>query len=293
MRIVVTGGAGYLGSHTVQFLADAGHTVVSVDTAPARHPKVEWHVTDLRRREAAYEFLRGADALVHLANHSNANKADAQTVLTENTAMNMNVFQAARELGVRRVVFSSSIQAISGGPVGAVGPGNDYLPPGRRQIHPLPLDGASPTRAGNAYGQSKIIGEQLLAYHVEQSAGALEGVSVRFPFIARNPAKMRRWFSPDNGYSTAECYTWVWIDDAARLLRACVETERLPGHRVYLPSGPIPPDWPDVETLARTYFPDAPRRNPGEPLSSFVDISAITRDLGWQPTCWSAFTAES
>lgn len=290
MRIVVTGGAGFLGSRTVHFLAEAGHEIVCVDATASRHPKAEWRVADLRRRESPYDCLRGADAVIHLANHSNATKADAQTVLTENTAMNVNVFQAAAELGVRRVVFSSSIQAMSGGPVS---PGNDYPRPGRREIPPLPLAGDAPPRAGNAYGQSKIFGEQLLAYHVRKSAGGLEGVSVRFPFISRDPARMRRWFTADSEFASSEYYTWIWIDDAARLLQACVETEPLPGYRTYFPVGLLPPGWPDAETLARTTLSEAPRRNPDGTLETIVDISEITRDLGWRPTPWSAFELEA
>jgi nucleoside-diphosphate-sugar epimerase len=286
MRIVVTGGSGFLGSRTIHFLAAAGHEVLCMDTAPAREPGVEWRVCDLRRREFAYEGLRGADVVIHLANHSNAQKTDAQTVLSENVAMNANVFQAASELGVRRVIFSSSVQAISGGPLM---PGSEYPPPEKRKIGALPYAGDSPARAGNAYGQSKIFGEELLAYHVERREGALEGVSVRFPFISRDPRRLRRWFKPDIEHHAAELFSWLWIDDAARLLQACVDAKELPGHRIYFPAGPLPPDWPDAESLAQTYFARAPRRRPGEALRSLIDITAVTAELGWSPTPWSAF----
>jgi nucleoside-diphosphate-sugar epimerase len=286
MRIVVTGGSGLLGSRTVPALVAAGHSVVCVDTAPSREPGVEWHVADLRRRETPYAFLRDAEVVIHLANHSNASKADPQTVLGENVAMNVNVFQAAAELGVRRVIFSSSIQAVSGGPIF---PEQEYLPPGQRKFAPLPYDGDTPASAGNTYGQSKIIGENLLAYYVEQSRGAMEGVTLRLPFIARNPRRVLKWLKPDHPYAASELFSWLWIEDAARLIRACVETPRLKGCRTYFPSGALLPDWPDAETLAQTYLADAPRRRPGERLEALIDISAITHDLGWTPTPWSEF----
>ncbi len=289
MRIVVTGGSGLLGSHTVPALVAAGHSVVSVDTTPSRASGVEWHVADLRRRETPYTFLRGADVLVHLANHSNASKGDAQTVLSENVAMNVNVFQAALELGVRRVIFSSSVQAVSDGPVY---PRQEYPAVHERRLAPLPYDGESRARAGNTYGQSKIIGENLLAYYVEQSRGAMEGVSLRLPLLAREPSRMRKWFTPQHPYAISELFSWLWLEDAARLIQACAEAKSLPGCRTYFPTGPLPPDWPDAETLASTYLADAPRRRPGEKLECVIDISAITRDLGWTPTPWSAIADE-
>lgn len=285
MRIVVTGGSGFLGARTVSILAAAGHEVVSVDATPSAEPGVEWHVADLRRRESPYTFLRGAEIVVHLANHSNARKADAQTVLAENTAMNVNVFQAAAELGVRRLIFASSIQAMSGGPLV---PGDAYPAAPARRLPALPVDGTTPARAGNTYGQSKIFGELLLARHAEFDG--LETVAIRFPFISRDPRRMLNWFKADNPYGAAEFYGWLWVDDAARLLLACASATSLPGFRVYHPAGPLPPAWPDAETLAQTYLADAPRRDPGSRLAHLVDISALSRELGWTPTGWEHFT---
>lgn len=285
MRIVVTGGSGFLGTRTVTLLAAAGHQVVSVDATPSREPGVEWHVADLRRRETPYAFLRGADVVIHLANHNNARKGDAQTVLAENTAMNTNVFQAAVELGVRRLVFASSVQAMSGGPVM---PDLDYPAPSARRLPALPVDGSTPARAGNAYGQSKIFGELLLARHAELDGA--EAIAIRFPFISRNPARMRQWFVPDNTFNACELFGWLWVDDAARLLLACATAESLPGFRIYHPSGPLPPDWPDAETMARTHLVDAPRHRPDDKLEALIDISAITRDLGWTPSGWENFS---
>lgn len=282
MRIVVTGGSGFLGSRTVAAFAAAGHHVVSVDTTPPSEQTIDWRVADLRRREAPYEFLRGAEVLVHLANHSNARKADAQTVLAENTAMNVNVFQAASELGVRRVLFASSIQAMSDGPRP---PSEAYPPPGLRQLPALPADGRTPARAGNAYGQSKIFGELLLA-DLSRLAG-LETVAIRFPYITPDPRRDLRWRKPDSPHSGAEFHAWLWLEDAARLLIAAAEAPALPGFRIYLPTGPLPPDWPDAETLALTHLPDAPRREPGARLAALIDLSALEHDLAWSPTPWA------
>jgi UDP-glucose 4-epimerase len=281
MRIVVTGGSGYLGAHTVSVLARSGHQVVSLDTTPCPHREVEWHVVDLRRREAPYPYLRDTDIVLHLANHNTARKADAQTVLTENVAMNAHVFEASAELGVRRLVFASSIQAMSGGPLM---PGEQYAPYAPENFPTLPIDGDTPGRAGNVYGLSKVFGEQ----HLAQLAGrrVRECIAVRFPFLAMAPARLRQW-RPEHPHAIAEAYAWLWIEDATRLLLALCTAEALPGYRVYHPAGPLLPDWPEVETLAQRFMPGAARRNTGQKLTSFFDLKPLERELGWRPTPWS------
>lgn len=279
MRIVVTGGSGRLGQPTVSRLLASGHSVLSVDSLPSPVPGAEWFIADLRRRESAYEFLKNAEVVIHLGNHSNAERADAQTVLTENTAMNINVCQAAAELGVRRIVFSSSVQAVSGGPVL---PQSDYPAPPVRRLPALPVDGSTPTRAGNAYGLSKIFGEQLVAHHVAHHGG--EGVAIRFPYLVPTAyPRNQPYFRPEREFLQSELYGWLWLPDAVRLLERCA-TAALPGFRIYHPTSPLPADWPDAETLARTHLADAPRRHPDRPLETLVDLSALARDLNWQPT---------
>jgi nucleoside-diphosphate-sugar epimerase len=279
MRIVVTGGSGRLGIPTVSRLLAAGHSLLSVDSVPCPVPGVDWSVVDLRHREPAYLFLRDAEVVIHLGNHNNAKRADHQTLLAENTAMNVNVCQAASELGVRRIVFASSIQAVSGGPIL---PLHQYPARPARRLPALPVDGTTPPRAGNAYGLSKIFGEQLVAHHAQHHGG--EGIAIRFPYLAPDANfPHRASIRPENKTLQAELYGWLWIEDAARLLERCA-TMPLPGFRIYHPVGPLPADWPDAETLARTHLADAPRRQPEHPLKTIVDISALARDLDWHPT---------
>ncbi len=278
MRIVITGGTGFLGTHTAALVVASGHEVVVVDSKPAEIPGAKFVQANLLDREAARAFLLGADAVVHLGNHNNARCADARTVLTENTAMNANVFYAAIEHGIRHVVFASSIQAMSGGPPM---PDLRYLRPPARRMPALPVDGDTPAHAGNAYGLSKIFGEQLLAQLAHQHE--LQAIAVRFPWLAAPTQNVS--LSLEHAlvhYREVELFCWLRVEAAARLLLACV-TSPLPGFRVYQPTEPLPPDWPDAETLARDFLADAPRRHPGQPLTCLVDISRITLETGWTP----------
>ncbi len=118
MRVMVTGGSGFIGSHVVDKLLDAGHEVRLFDLAPSpyRSPEeVDFHagcVTDLDALSAAAE---GCEAIVHLAavadvNDVIADPAKAQEVNSEGT---LKVLEAGRRAGVRRVVYGSTIWAYS------------------------------------------------------------------------------------------------------------------------------------------------------------------------------------
>ncbi|MFH1497722.1 MAG: NAD(P)-dependent oxidoreductase [Verrucomicrobiota bacterium] len=266
MRIVVTGGSGFIGQHIVANLVAGGHDVVSADRSLGRQAGAKSAVVDLRVRESAYPLFEGADSIVHLANHPNAGRADAQTVLAENLTINTNVCQAAAELGVRRIVFASSIQAMA-----------DSLSAG-----PLPADGDTPARPDNVYGLSKILTEHMLAHYVRLHG--LSAVAVRFPWVAGRKRHLEYLNNTAefHGRHTRELGAWLWIEDAASLVAAILATD-LPGFRVYLPSAALPTSFGPVDELARRLYPDAPQKRPDEPLTALIDTGQITRETGWKP----------
>src|SRR5438034_1203665 len=116
-------------------------------------------VADIRIREPCYPLVDGVNAVVHLANYPNASAGVAQDVFNENCAMNMNIFQAAVEAGVKKIIFASSIQAITG-----VRPSRDAGAQKPSDLPYLPLDGDVPPNPGNPYAASKVAGEMLLKY---------------------------------------------------------------------------------------------------------------------------------
>ncbi len=110
MRVLVTGGAGFIGSHVADLLADAGHDVVVLDASVSqeRHHAV---VGDVRDRDVVSEVLRGVDAVCHQAamvGHG-LDPSDAPLYAGHNdygTAVLLAEMYAA---GVRRLVLASSM----------------------------------------------------------------------------------------------------------------------------------------------------------------------------------------
>lgn len=275
MHILVTGGNGFIGRVLVHHLLEAGHQVRVIDRTYSTIPGAEMHVIDLCRPEPVYEALKEIEAVVHFGNHSNQGRGTAQTVLGENSLMNTNVFQAMADMEISRVIYASSVQAVTGWP----GPGFRDMP---HPPHPLPIDGDTPPFPGNVYGLSKVLGEEMLRYY--SRVHGFSATVLRLPLII--PGLLPQWREhltmADPG-RRHEFSGWLWVEDVARLV-AAIFSRNLPGFRIYHPSGPSPDKTSSPEELARTHLPDAPRRNPGRPLTSLIDISRITEETGWVPT---------
>ena len=151
MRILVTGGSGYIGSHTVQALLDAGHRPVVLDLRELpeglRDHGVDVVIGDIRDPAAVGTALRHGpiEAVIHLAAEKSvaASMADPDRFFDVNVGGTETVLRGAVEAGVRAVVFSSSCAV--------------YGTPDR-----LPIDEDSPLRPENPYGESKRRAEALL-----------------------------------------------------------------------------------------------------------------------------------
>jgi len=168
--VLVTGGAGFIGSHVVPLLLERGHHVRILDNmSRGDRPKTAgWTATgqvdliekDVRYGGAVHDAMRGCDAVVHLAAVSvNKSLADPYESIDINLVGGNNVFAAAADLGVRRVVFASSA-SVYGDP------------------ETLPMTEDGPVNPLTPYCISKLTGEQLLAFHARRSA--MTWIALRF-----------------------------------------------------------------------------------------------------------------
>jgi nucleoside-diphosphate-sugar epimerase len=157
MKLLVTGGAGYIGSHTVVELLAGGHDVVIVDNLCNSKASVIDRVAviagrrpafvhaDIRDGKALRAALAGCQAVIHFAGLKAVGESVAKPIeyYDNNVAGSVNLFEAMRDTSVKTLVFSSSA-TVYGDP------------------HAVPIREDFPLSATNPYGRSKLMIEEML-----------------------------------------------------------------------------------------------------------------------------------
>ena len=175
MRVLVTGAAGFIGSHVVDRLLSADHSVVGFDnlsTGQRRflesafaHPHFTFHEADLLDRKNLAQAMEGAELVVHFAANADVRfgTEHPRKDLEQNTIATWNVLEAMREQGCKRIVFSST--------------GSVY---GEPDIFPTPETCPFPVQT-SLYGASKLAAEGLIQAYCE--GFGLQGYIFRFVSI--------------------------------------------------------------------------------------------------------------
>lgn len=180
-KVVVTGGAGFIGSHLVHALAEEGYDVHAVDTLVGGfkrklHPRAKLHKIDIRDFEELRDIFNGARYVFHLAalprvQYSIENPAETNEV---NIGGTLNVLRAAQEAEVKRVVYAASSSAYG-------------------DQKTLPLHEELPANPKSPYGLQKYVGE--LYCRVFSEVHGLPTVSLRY-FNVYGPG-----FDPEGEYA--------------------------------------------------------------------------------------------
>jgi UDP-glucose 4-epimerase len=119
MKVLVTGGAGFVGSHVVDSVIEAGHEPRIFDLIPSpwHHPdEFDTFIGDLTDPQAVAHAARGCDAIAHLAAIADVGQVAADPLYAErvNSGGTANVLEAARLEGVGRVIYASTIWVYDG-----------------------------------------------------------------------------------------------------------------------------------------------------------------------------------
>ncbi|GII34565.1 NAD-dependent epimerase/dehydratase family protein [Planotetraspora mira] len=285
MRVLVTGGAGFIGSNLVDRLVRDGHEVTVLDDLSSggnRNPEARLHVMDVRDPAIGpvIEGLR-PEVVCHLAAQISVRRSVADPALDArlNVEGTVNVLEAARRAGTRKVVYASSVAVY-----------------GRPRVIPVPADAATDPRS--PYAASKLSGEIYLSayrglhgleyttlvlsnvYGPRQSPEGEAGVVSIFTDALLSG---RRTVVYGDGSQTRD---YVFVDDVVDgFARACGPEGN--GRRFNLGTGVQTTDR-RLHTLvaAAAGAPDEPAFEPprlGDLPAMAVDPAPAFEGLGWRP----------
>ncbi|HZS94336.1 MAG TPA: NAD-dependent epimerase/dehydratase family protein, partial [Chloroflexota bacterium] len=165
MRVLVTGGAGYIGSFTTRALREAGHDVLVFDNLSYGHreaidaPLIVGDLADSAALDAA--LAPGCDAIVHFAAFIEAGESmiDASPFFQNNVANSINLLNAAARHDVQNLVFSSTAAVY----------GDDVV---------LPIKEIAETVPANVYGETKLLVERMLPWY--ERVHGIRSVALRY-----------------------------------------------------------------------------------------------------------------
>jgi nucleoside-diphosphate-sugar epimerase len=275
-KVVVTGGSGKAGRACVRDLLAHGYSVVNVDRAdPREHlcPSIRADLTDFGQALDALSTVdageHGVHAIVHLAAipaprwHTNA------VTFRNNTLGDYNVFESARRLGIRNVVWASS-ETVLGLPF-------DPTPPPY-----VPVDEEYAGRPESAYSLSKLLSEEMARQFCRWEPQT-KIIGLRFSNIME-PADYARFASFESNPASRKWNLWGYIDarDAAQAIRLSIEAP-LKGADVFVIANADTVMARPNEQLLKEFFPNVPVKKQVGANETLLSIDKARRVLGFEP----------
>jgi nucleoside-diphosphate-sugar epimerase len=267
-RICVTGANGQAGRAVVRELLEHGYDVAATDIAGTRDNGVlRAELTDYGQ---ALEALRGAEAVVHLANIPAPGLSTPAVTFNANITMNFNIFQAASSLGLSRVVWASS-ETTLGLPF-------DVPPryaPVDEDHYPVPT---------TTYALSKVASETIAAHFAQWSG--IPFVALRFSNIMA-PADYQRFPSVWPDPFARKWNLWGYIDerDAATACRLALDapSEAVAGSPSFIiAASDTVMNRPSAALLAEVFGDVKLTRDVGE-FGTLLAIDRARQVLGFEP----------
>jgi UDP-glucose 4-epimerase len=287
-RVLVTGGAGFVGATLVRRLVESGNTVRVLDNYSTGDPDqlagvdAELIEGDIRDDAALDAALTGVQALIHLAAAGSVvmSVEDPATNFDVNVVGTFRVLDAARRAGVQRTVQASTGGALIG----------NATPPVNESSLPKPI---------SPYGASKLAGEGYA--HAFACAYNLPTVALRFanvygPWSARKRGAMTMFFRAihagepivifGDGSSSRD---YIHVDDISSALQLALDSDLPGGSVLHIASG-VETTVAELADLCRTAagVPDHPvvyrPRRPGEVERNFASYDLAQKLLGYEPS---------
>jgi nucleoside-diphosphate-sugar epimerase len=268
VKVVVTGASGKAGRAVVRALAERDHDVLAVDLVPPRDEVASFLLVDLTEMGQSVECLAGAKAVVHLAAIPASGIRSEETTFRTNMLSTFNVFEAARMLGLERVVWASS-ETILG------------IPFDRQQPAYAPIDEDHPPYPESSYALSKLLSEELARQFNRLTATPF--VALRFSNIME-PEDYTRFPSFWEDANLRRWNLWGYVDarDVGRSCALALEAELDGAEHFMVAAADTVMNRPSRELMAEVY-PSVPYRPTSGQHDALLSIEKARRLLGYEP----------
>jgi len=291
MRILITGGAGFIGSNVADAYLAAGHDVAVIDdlssgSAGNVDPRTRWYRVDVRDAELDAVFSEERPEVVchHAAQVSVRRSVEAPQADAEvNVLGSLNVFEAARRHGTRRIVFASTGGAIYGEQTGP------------------PADETHPCRPRSPYAVAKLAVEHYLDYF--RATFGLEAVVLRYANVygpRQDPhgeagvvaiflQRILAGLAPTIFGDGEQVRDFVYVEDVVAANLAALRVATPPDETAVFNVGTgratsVNELWRVIQAVARPAVGayHEPARS-GDVQRSVLDPARAARQLGWRP----------
>ncbi len=274
MKIAITGARGTVGQKAVQQCSRAGHQTIQInrtDTDYDGTPNSEMRTADVANDyDSTLNAFRGCDAIIHLAALPDPVGKDDWKVHNNNVNAAFNGFHAAGSLGIKRVCYASSVNAVG-------------LAYANRPLHfdYFPLDEDAPQRPTDSYAMAKEEAEYQARSFVDWFPG-MNIACLRIHEVA--PLKDVREEHKRNWDEAAVGQLWGWVSPEATA-RACLlaveRAENLRGCQILNIVAPTTTQSTPSQELAKKYYPKAEIRADMSKNQAFWTTDKAKRVLGW------------
>lgn len=273
MNVLVTGGSGSVGKYIVEELIAYNHTVGVLDLVPPKHSSVRFHQTDILHLRNVVDAAKGYDAIIHCAGIPHPLNDPPEKVFTTNVNGTFNVLESAAQNNIRKVIFTSSESTL-----GFAFMKNRMIP------HYLPIDEQHPLRPQDAYGLSKVIGEQICRTY--SAHYGIRTVCLREPWIWVPEQEMIPLYQSlvrEYGLWWKNLWAYVHVYDVAQAHRLALEKDLEEMHEIFFITAKE--NWTGISSneLREKYFPEM--QNAHVKISgteTFISHAKAKRLLGFE-----------
>ncbi len=268
IMIVVTGSSGKAGKAIIKDLIDHGYKTLGVDLLHNLDNSAKYLQADLTQLGDCYEILKDASTLIHMANIPAPDIHPKAKTFVDNTTMNYNMFQAATELKLERVIWASSETTLG-------------LPFDTPPLY-APIDEHHFPHPESSYALSKVVTEQMAEQFSRWSG--IPFIGFRLSNIL-NPERYKTF--PEGCWKDAQARKWnLWgyIDerDVAGVCRASLKANVTGSNNYIIAANDTVMNRPSKE-LMQEVFPDVPLKELEHEYATLLANKKAKDELNFNP----------